>query len=199
MSLFGGRRIRPDGHGGFQIRLPRDERQLLSQLPRELSSLLAGLDAESSPAALPESLRRLFPPAHPRDKDEEAAYVVLARPELLRSRRESLEALEETVSATHLSGEALQSWLTALNDLRLVIGTSLGVTEEETHPAENDPRYAQWVCYSYLSFLVDEIVQALTGVLPPPQPGADEEVPEDPWGEPLGGLRWDGTPMPKGP
>ena len=30
-------------------------------------------------------------------------------------------------------------------------------------------------------------------------PGADDLVPDDHWGEPPGGLRWDGTPQPARP
>lgn len=200
MSLFASRRVRPDGHGAFQLRLPRSERQLLAQLPQELSAALAGLDREQAPVeVLPESLKRLFPPAHPRDEQEEAAYVDLARSELVRSHRKALETLMESVSATRLSAEQLESWLGALNDLRLVLGTSLGVTEAEVNPSESDPDYPQWVCYSYLSYLLSEVVEALSGQLPPPRPDAEDDLAEDPWGEPPGGLRWDGTPTPDGP
>lgn len=200
MSLFGNRRIRPDAHGGFQIRLPKPERQLLGRLPQELIAALAALDSARAPVeVVPDNLKRLFPPAHLRDEEEEAAYIAIARADLLRGHQEALKALEKSVSATHLSKEQLEGWLAALNDLRLVLGTSLCVTEEAMTPAESDPSYPQWVCYGYLSFLVGEIVDALSGRLPPSQPGADDAAPEDPWGEPPGGLRWDGTPLPNGP
>lgn len=155
--------------------------------------MLAGL--VDVPGEVPDALRRLFPTAHPRDPDEEAAYVALARRDLLRSHRDVLETLERTASATHLSEEELESWLTALNELRLVLGTSLGVTEDGLPPARHDPSYPQWALYGYLSGLVDDAVSALSGVLPPPTPGADDAAPVDPWGEPPGGLRWDGTAL----
>ncbi|MCU1491218.1 MAG: hypothetical protein JWM85_2623 [Acidimicrobiaceae bacterium] len=194
------RRVRPDGRGGFELHLPAPERELLASLPAQLDELLSSLeDRPADDAAVPDSLRRLLPPAYPRDDEQERAYVDLARSELLEHHRSALQLLESTASASNLSAEELESWMAALNELRLVIGTTLGVSEDQGEIDEDDPDYSQWVCYSYLSFLQSEVVDALSGLLPPPLPGADDEVPDDPWGEPLGGLRWDGTPVPEGP
>ena len=147
----------------------------------------------------PAALKRLLPPPTRRDEAAEAGYVRLVRADLLLHHRAALALLGETAHASRLSEEQLEGWLTALNDLRLVLGTSLEVTEDQQELPVDDPRYPQWVCYGYLSYLQNEVVEALTGVLPPPRPGADETAPVDPWGEPLGGLRWDGTPVPEGP
>jgi hypothetical protein len=38
------------------------------------------------------------------------------------------------------------------------------------------------------------VVDALADILPPSR--EDDASLDDPWGEPPGGLRWDGTPMP---
>jgi hypothetical protein len=54
----------------------------------------------------------------------------------------------------------------------------------------------QALYYYYLSGLQTELIDFLSSWLPPPVPRADDLIPEDPWGEPLGGLRWDGTPQP---
>ncbi|MDA8296052.1 MAG: DUF2017 family protein [Actinomycetota bacterium] len=198
MNIFGLRRIRPDHRGGFQLRLPKAERQLLRQLPDELTTLLAAVGTETGAETppVPDELRRLFPVAHPRDAAEEADYVAVARGELLRHHREALATLERTIDSTTLSVPELESWLAALNDLRLVIGTALGVTEEDAVPGAEDPDYPRWMCYGYLSFLVTEVVEALSGELGPPSD--NDPAPEDPWGEPPGGLRWDGTPTPEG-
>ncbi len=191
MTRFG-RRVRPDGRGSFEIRLPAHERGLLAQLPAELEHHLQLLEANR----IPESLRRLFPVAHPTDPEREAAFVALARDELVEHHRQALLVLRTTCEQQHLSAGELEAWLCALNDLRLVLGTALDVHEDDQQVPEDDPRYAQWICYQYLSFLQSEVVDVLSGALPPPTPGADEAAPEDPWGEPLGGLRWDGTPVP---
>ena len=196
MSLWR-RRLRSAGDGSFEVRLPRDERALLGRLPAELDELLGRLAEASSP--VPEALRRLFPVAYPTDPVAEENFAQIARGEVLRAHREALGVLAETASATRLTSEQLAGWLAALNELRLVLGTALGVSEESVPPAPADPSFGQWALYGYLSLLVEDVVAALSGQLPPPVPGADEAVPEDSWGEPPGGLRWDGTPVPKGP
>jgi hypothetical protein len=51
----------------------------------------------------------------------------------------------------------------------------------------------------YLGGLQSEVIDILELTLPDPVRGADDLVPEDHWGEPPGGLRWDGTPQPRDP
>ena len=204
------RRIRASAKGGYDVRLPDDERALIGVLPGQLIAALAALGRASSeesslgdpPQAwrprleMPDELARLFPVAYPRDEEAQAAFAGLSGGDLLEHHRTSLELLVATSRATHLDEEQIEQWLAALNDLRLVLGTSLEVTEEREPPAANDPRLQEWICYDYLSFLLGEVVDALSGSLPPPVPGADAELPDDPWGEAPGDLRWDGTPRP---
>lgn len=191
------RRIVRARRGGVEVRLPPEERALLVSLPRELEHLL---ESVSDGAADPDPvLRRLFPVAYARDEEAERAYAGLVRAELLEHRREGLAVLAQTADATHLSDEEADAWLGAINDLRLVLGTSLSVTEQPREVAEGDPEFAPWTYYAYLSYLEGELVEAMTASLPPPVPGADEDVPEDPWGELPGGLRWDGTDRPGPP
>lgn len=187
------RRISRNRRGGFEVKLPTEERSLLSSLPGQLERLLDSLPAGEQP---PTVLSRLFPVAYARDAEAERTYAALVGADLLDHHREALAVLAQTADATHLADEEAEAWLAALNDLRLVVGTSLGVDEETSEIAEDDPRYPDWVCYSYLSFLQGELIDALSGKLPPPVPGADDEVPDDPWGELPGGLRWDGTDRP---
>lgn len=190
------RRIARGRRDGFDLRLPAEERALLAALPGQLEGQLDSLSAGGAP---PEHLRRLFPVAYARDAASEAAYAALVGPELLDYHREALAVLAQSADATHLAEEEAEAWLAALNDLRLVIGTSLGVDEEMADVDEHDPRFGDWVCYSYLSFLQGELIEALSEGLPPPLPGADDEIPDDPWGELPGGLRWDGTDRPDHP
>ncbi|HVC25743.1 MAG TPA: DUF2017 family protein [Acidimicrobiales bacterium] len=188
------RRISRSRRGGIDVRLPLEERALVAALPLQLERLL-----ESAPGAgsePDESLRRLFPVAYARDAEAERAYSGLVRGELLEHRREALAVLAQTADAAHLSDDEADAWLGAINDLRLVLGTTLAVTEDAPEVAEGDPGFAQWSCYAYLSYLQGELVDALASALPPPVPGADDEIPVDPWGELPGDLRWDGTPKP---
>jgi hypothetical protein len=178
---------------GFTLRLPGAERALLTQLAGELTALLDAL-APGDPT--PEDIRRLFPAAHALDGGHDSESF---RETLLEQRRDALEVLAGAASADRLTDDEADRWLEAINSLRLTIGTQLGVTEEPADVNESDPNYAEWICYQYLSFLESELIEAMSGALPSPIPGAGDDLPEDPWGEPLGGLRWDGTPFPDPP
>lgn len=198
MSPWPRRRLRPDGRGGYALRLPGPERALLSSLPGQLDALLAGLGHEALGAGqLPDALARLLPPAYPRDAAAETAYAETIRPDLVAGHREALATLTAVVGRGRASLQELELVCAAVNDLRLVLGTALEVTEDPAPVDESSPSYPQWVCYGYLSALQDELIEALSGHLPAPTPGADDEAPDDPWGEPPGGLRWDGTPRPE--
>lgn len=141
--------------GDFRLQLSSDERELLRGLPAQLHALLDGdLDHPS--------LHRLFPPAHEHDAEAEAEYQDLVRDGLLADRREALRVLEETVDREHLREEELHAWLRAFNDLRLVFGTRLGMTQEVS-AGDLDPRHprAQEVdAYAYLTWLQQELVSA---------------------------------------
>ena len=158
--MFERRRIQAGGGGSVRLRLPPEERDLLRRLPAELRSLL-----DESPED--PSLERLFPPAYD-DAESEDEYRRLMRDELLDGRRRALDTLEETLDRDRLSPEQAQAWLTALNDLRLVLGTRLDVREEELlerlDPA--DPRAPALGLYAYLSWLQEQLVEALEADLP---------------------------------
>jgi hypothetical protein len=189
------RRIRQARGGGYDLRLTTEERDLLSALPLQLISLLAEVGDEL-PGELPDALRRLLPPAYTTDPDAERVYVSLTRQELVEHHRDSLETMSATAKATRLDDEQLMAWLAALNDLRLVLGTMLGVSEDDPEPPAEVAHHAEWIAYHYLGGLQSELIDVLETTLPPPVPGADDLVPDDHWGEPPGGLRWDGTPQP---
>ena len=188
------RRIKRNPRGGFELRLPDEERDLLSQLASQLVELLDGISEND--AHTPEPFRRLFPAAYPSDASAEAAYVRLARADLLEHHRNALETMENSAHATHLDEQSLELWLSAINDLRLVLGSTIEVTEDEPLVTADDPNFDEWICYRYLTFLQSEIIDALADLLPPVHPDAGEIELVDPWGEPPGDLRWDGTELP---
>ncbi len=193
------RRFVRDLTGGCTLRLPKGERALLSRLSDELTAAFESLQGSSgestAPAEVPESMRRLFPPAYSTDEGAEGRFRDVTRAELMEHHREAFALLSASASESHLSDEQLVGWLAALTDLRLVLGTVLGVTDQEA--GGGVPRTGQGIVYGYLSALQEELVDYLSGSLPEPVPGADDLVPEDPWGEPLGDLRWDGSQRPE--
>jgi Domain of unknown function (DUF2017) len=146
---------RCDG-GGVELRLSRDERSLLAGLAAELRALLDGTPDDPS-------LRRLFPPAYD-DDDDERAYRDLMGGELLDGRRAALELVAETVDHERLSAEEADTWLRALNDLRLVLGTRLDVQEDTfaTEPDLSDPRGHALAVYAYLSWIQEQLIEALS-------------------------------------
>ena len=141
--------------GGFRIRLSPAERQILRSLPAELRDLLGTDDP---------ALRRLSPPGYVDEPELEAEFRALVGDDLLRERLRALEVMEATIDAERLDEEQLAAWVGVLNDLRLVLGTRLDVTEDldlsEVRP--DDPRAAGLSLYAYLTWLEGQAVEALS-------------------------------------
>jgi hypothetical protein len=70
--------------------------------------------------------------------------------------------VEETLHVERLEEEQLLGWMGALNDLRLVLGTRLDVSEE-TDPLldPDDPDQPAMAIYAYLGYLLETIVEAV--------------------------------------
>jgi len=148
------RRIERRGDGA-RLRLPKEERQLLREL-------VANLEARLSDETGDDDLRRLFPPAYDTAPDDEAEYRRLQRGELVDGHRQALRVVESTIERDQLTGEELEAWLKALNELRLVLGTRLDITEESymRWPDPRDPDARERALYLYLSALQEEAVAA---------------------------------------
>lgn len=155
-----GRRIQRDRKGGYRLKLPREERELLASLPSQLREVLR--DGADDPA-----LRRLFPPAYTDDADADDEYRRLMREELLDGKLAALRIVEETAYAERLDAGELEAWLGALESLRLYLGTILDVTEEsyDAPPHADDPDAPMMALYGYLSWLQEQAVEALSSSL----------------------------------
>ncbi|MEY2477135.1 MAG: hypothetical protein QOG87_2450 [Actinomycetota bacterium] len=151
-----GKRVKRTRKGEYQLRLPPEERDLLRGLPGQLKGLIDTDDP---------SLRRLFPPAYKDDPALEAEYRHYMADDLVASHQAALDVMEETIDAEQLGEEQLVGWLGALNDLRLVLGTRLDVTEDmyEREMDPDDPRAPAFAVYSYLGWLQEQVVDALSG------------------------------------
>jgi hypothetical protein len=163
------RRRDPNDHELWPIRRVAPHRYLV-ELPRDLLEVLAaagtdvaeGLD-RSNPA-----FARLFPPAST-NPDVDESYQDLLADELSESRRHALLAGKALLEHNELSEDELTSWMQGLNALRLVLGTRLGVSEDDDPDELGDdhPDAGAWQLYSVLSWLVDLCTRALTDDLPP--------------------------------
>jgi hypothetical protein len=142
--------------GRYRLRLTADERNLLRTLPGQLLAILGTDDP---------ALRRLEPPAFQDDPEREAEYRRLVGDDLLEQRRKALRVMADTVDAESLGPDEMAAWLGALNDLRLVLGTRLDVTEElyEEGVPDDDPRAPAFALFGYLGWLEEQVVEALAG------------------------------------
>ncbi len=139
--------------GDFDVELDDDVRGLIMSLVGQVRDLLS----TDSPA-----LRRLAPPPYGDDDERNAGYAVLAGAELFESRLAGIAAVEETIGADVLTEDQLTAWMRSINDVRLVLGTILGI-EDDAGPGElTDEELPMLSAYELLGAVLDAIVDALT-------------------------------------
>ncbi|CAN5776326.1 DUF2017 domain-containing protein [soil metagenome] len=153
--------IRRTRKGDFEVQLSEAERQLLGSLVPQLRAALEA-DTDEGGAKDP-TLRRLFPAAYPDDEHRDLEYRSMVHDDLLARRHAALDTVESSLAATRLDEEALLAWMGAVNDLRLVLGTRLDVSEEsELVPDPDDPDAPALAVYGFLGFLLESMVSALS-------------------------------------
>ena len=150
------RRFRSRG-GRVEGRLEPDEVTLLRGLLDDVAKLVRADDSDDPVT------RRLFPDASP-DPKTAADVRDLIHDDL---REAKLAAVRDMVASLPEDGrvsldvETAEQWLAALNDLRLTIGTAIGVTEE-TYDTERGEEDAALHLYDWLTFLQDTLVEAVS-------------------------------------
>ena len=145
--------------GDFLLRLGPEERGLLRRLSAELEELLAAEPEDPS-------LRRLRPRAY-EDEEVEREFRSLMGSELESLRLENLRGLAETAGRDRLDAEELDRWLAALNDLRLVLGTRLDVTEDQFADGFDPraPHAYELAVYAFLTWLQEAAIEAASSAL----------------------------------
>lgn len=128
---------------------------LVEQLCDELESLLE----TDSPL-----LERLFPPPYGDDTERNEGYAVLAGPELIESRLRALATVREVLRAELVSEDQLLAWMRSLNDMRLVLGTMIGITDDDDSPPTGAEGQA-FAVYEFLGVMLEYTVAALTDEL----------------------------------
>ena len=145
--------------GGWRINLDTEERNLLLRMMGELRALLIGPDDH-------ELLRRLFPVAYLDDEEKEAEYQRLMREELVASRLAAIESVTRTVdpaSATTLLDEGdTIAFMQSINAIRLVLGSMLGITDDESADAAEATDSPEHHLYDFLSWLLEWTVRSLS-------------------------------------
>ncbi|MDQ3981624.1 MAG: DUF2017 domain-containing protein [Actinomycetota bacterium] len=135
----------------LELQLEEHEAGLLRQLADETRTLLEAEVPREDPV-----VARLFPEAYD-DPAHAKTYDDMVGGEL---RREKLRALGEVseslgpsgATSVRLDDDLTSAWLAWLTDVRLAVGTRLGVTEE-TMGAEIDPESPDAAAYSVLHWL----------------------------------------------
>jgi hypothetical protein len=134
------------------VDLGPNERELLRAVAEQLKELLLETD---SPV-----LRRLFPPPYGDDTERNEGYAALAGPELIEHRLAALDLLVASVQATTLDEDEIGAWMRSINDVRLVLGTVLDITDDESDIAVDESNVATYQAYELLGSLLDIIVEA---------------------------------------
>ncbi len=169
VNFFRKRLVQANRDGTFTIRFPDFIRELLVDLGSQLDT---ALDHDTNP-----DLHRLFPTAYADDAERDAGYQVFARGELIDSRREAIALLAETANNETLTDEELTSWMHVVNDVRLVLGTRLDVSEDGHDDVEPDhPDHTLYVLYHELGMILSEIVDGLMSAL---EQQSDGDEPDD--------------------
>ena len=139
--------------------------------PEAFLEEMAAMLGTAGPTSPPEDpvLARLLPDAY-RDDPEAAGEFRRYTEQGLRSGKVAaaqtvLDTLPAGGGHVRLRPEDAQAWLRALNDVRLAIGTLLGITEDYEDELEQaswaDPRSAYLEVYHWLGYIQDSLVRAL--------------------------------------
>ncbi|MGB0111952.1 MAG: DUF2017 family protein [Ilumatobacteraceae bacterium] len=147
--------------GGWQITLDADERDLLVRLMGELRELITGPGDN-------ELVRRLFPTAYPDDEEKEDEYQRLMREELVTSRLSAIETVTTVLDPdrTGLLDEGQTvAFMQSINAVRLVLGSMLGITDDETADAADEADSPEHHLYDFLSWILDWTVRSLSAAL----------------------------------
>src|SRR5262249_30679558 len=139
---------------------------VLRQCVAELATILSNHPDPDDPA-----IERLFPDVYPEDPDAAAEFRRFTEEDLKAAKLDQaktvLEDLLEAGGEVRLDEAAADMWLRALTDVRLTLGTRLGVEDDTDIETELDeavlrdptsPRVSQLSVYAYLTFLQESLV-----------------------------------------
>lgn len=138
--------------GTLRIELTDTEASLLGGLLDDFADVLAEPDPDDP------VIQRLYPDGYTDDDAASREYRELVEGDLRAARTGRVQACRAELPPGNgrmvLDEEGLDRWLRVLNDLRLALGTRLGVTEE----AELDERLPAVQIYSWLTAVQDMLV-----------------------------------------
>lgn len=173
-------------HGGFDQQEAAVIRGLIRQLddmlrarsdeaPQDELTELTGIRFGPSESPNDPVLSRLLPDFHKldpdnpsqQDLDSAATLRSLHEPSVLDEKigvaAIVLKTLRPDGGDVRLTLEEADAWLSALNDVRLALGTALDVTDEMPDELpEDDPRAPHLGVYHWLTWVQESLIQAMT-------------------------------------
>jgi len=169
--------------GRIVLRVDEAERSMLRSLAQQVRDLVApqaqsgsidpleamvGIDPKARRPQDP-ALARLLPDAYIGDDEAAADFRRFTERDLRRTKAAHAAAvlahLERSGAKVVLSRDEANSWLGFLNDARLALGTRIQITEENHEELagleQDDPRFASFHVYNWLTYLQDSLLDAL--------------------------------------
>jgi hypothetical protein len=143
------------------LKLNDAEATLLRDLVEQMRALVKEPDA-TDPVRT-----RLFPDAY-EDEEDSAAYRDMTGGDLSAVKLEALDRVAESLgqggpAKIKLGDEEAEAWIRVLTDMRLAIGTRLGVTESmmDLEPDPSDPSFAPLQTMHWLGWLQERILERM--------------------------------------
>ncbi|MCW2622758.1 MAG: hypothetical protein JWL64_2360 [Frankiales bacterium] len=130
---------------------------------------LVGLPATDPVRPTDPALARLFPDGYADDEEAAADFRRYTEGDLRRGKKSAADVVRTTAPAeggvVELDREQADAWLGWLNDVRLVVATRLGVTQDDPleDVSQDDPRFPAYLTYHFLSVWQVDLIQALDG------------------------------------
>ena len=164
--------------GKLTLKLDDAELGVLSQLFEQMADLLEHPESEAGADPLAKmlnmsgstqisedpALARLFPDGYTDDEHASADFRRFTEQDLRAQKLAALTTVRDSLSdwtgKSIIDAQQAQDWLRAINDLRLVLGTRLEITDEvETDFEADEPGIH---LYNYLTYLQGTLIDALT-------------------------------------
>jgi hypothetical protein len=164
--------------GKLTLKLDDAELGVLSQLFEQMAELLEHPESEAGTDPLAKmlnmsgstqisedpALARLFPDGYSDDEHASADFRRFTEQDLRAQKLAALTTVRDSLidwsGKSSITAQQAQDWLKALNDLRLVLGTRLEITDEvETDFEADEPGIH---LYNYLTYLQGTLIDALT-------------------------------------
>ena len=164
--------FKPSG-AGVMVTFEPDEVTVLRDLARQIRQVLDGGVPDHGSDAVRD---RLFPRAYvdPTEDRAERDFQSVVHEDLVRVKSEAVTALVSGLDDGRdrrgrievvLAPPAIEQWVGALNDVRLALGVTLGVTEDRDEVDDGDRQAPAFDLYDWLTYLQGALVDVLMGGL----------------------------------